>query len=74
MPVKMFVELWRSRLYVSSKYNSPLAHAVLRGILRVAMWKDNATAAARALLGHEDKGTIATMTRAKAVLRMLARE
>jgi len=72
MPDRMFVELWRSRLYVSSKFRSPLAHAVLRALLRVAMWKDVLAGSAGQLLGRQNKIDPNKLVRAKAVLRMLA--
>jgi GT2 family glycosyltransferase len=69
----MFVELWRSRLYVTSKYRSPLARLALRALLRLAMWMDILAGSARQLLRRQDNGDSNKVVRARAVLRMLAR-
>ena len=37
MPGKMFIELWRSRLYLYRKHRPPVAQIALRGVLALAM-------------------------------------
>ncbi|HET9495723.1 MAG TPA: glycosyltransferase family 2 protein, partial [Chloroflexia bacterium] len=37
MPARMFVELWRSRLYLYGKHRSPVAQLALRGLVTAAM-------------------------------------
>jgi N-acetylglucosaminyl-diphospho-decaprenol L-rhamnosyltransferase len=73
MPEKMFVELWRSRLYLYSKHYPPGDRMILRGLLRAAMWKDLAIGSVQQLSGTNKERASQTKARARGVLRMLAK-
>jgi hypothetical protein len=70
---RMFVELWRSRLYIYSKYYSRPAQTALRALVRAAMLRDiivgNLFRSSRA----NRNGRSNRARRAKAVLRMMGR-
>jgi N-acetylglucosaminyl-diphospho-decaprenol L-rhamnosyltransferase len=71
MPDRMFVELWRSRLYIYDTYFTPLAALMLRAILAVAMLKNILSAMFTRLLGRDNKQHMSSEIRKwSATLRM----
>lgn len=74
MPDRMFVELWRSRLYVSRRYYNRRQQIMLRLIVRVAMIRDIVLDRLRRIWGGKHGGDAGRTRRARAVLRMLAEE
>jgi N-acetylglucosaminyl-diphospho-decaprenol L-rhamnosyltransferase len=72
MPDNMFVELWRSRLYLYSKHYPQSHRAALELLLRAAMWRDVALASLKGLFGSRTDEENRKVQRARAVLKMLA--
>lgn len=70
MPDEMFVELWRSRLFVYDHYYALPARIGLRGILALAMLRDMFSARFGARFGAGEQRNAGLMQRARNVLRM----
>jgi GT2 family glycosyltransferase len=68
MAERMFVELWRSRLYIYSKFYTPLSAWLLRLLLGSAMLARLALGKLRSVKNEKD---LSEMRRAHFVLRML---
>jgi len=73
MPERMFVELWRSRLYLYSKHYSLAQRLLLTYMLRAAMLRDVAAVSLRRLVGINRENDEPRLRRAKAVLKMTSR-
>jgi GT2 family glycosyltransferase len=71
MPDRMFVELWRSRLYIYDKHYSRPAQTALRALLRLAMLRDLTAGVLFGNHGKRGKLVSSRARRAKAVLRMM---
>jgi GT2 family glycosyltransferase len=69
----MFVELWRSRLYIYAKYYPRLAQKALRTMLRFAMLGDLVAGAWYSLATPRSRRVSGRAHVAKAVLRMMDR-
>jgi N-acetylglucosaminyl-diphospho-decaprenol L-rhamnosyltransferase len=72
LPARMFMELWRSRLYIYSKYYPQTERVALELLLRAAMWRDIALVSMKGLLGTRTADDKSKARRARAVLRMLS--
>ncbi|MEO8284963.1 MAG: glycosyltransferase family 2 protein [Chloroflexota bacterium] len=71
MPEAMFVELWRSRLYLYAKNYGLFSRLALTLLLTVAMLRDMVTSLMRGLFRTEDETSMKRRKRAQVVLRML---
>ena len=72
MPEQMFVELWRSRLYLYAKYYPQSRTVALRQMLRMAMWRDVLLASLKSRVGARASEDEAKSRRARAVLKMIS--
>jgi len=71
LPDRMFIELWRSRLYLYDTYYTLVAAFSLRALLSVAMLKNIVSSMFARLLGREDKQHAGSQIRKwSATLRM----
>jgi N-acetylglucosaminyl-diphospho-decaprenol L-rhamnosyltransferase len=73
MPERMFVELWRSRLYLYSKHYSLARRLLLKYMVRAAMLRDLAAVSFRRLVGINRENDEPRLRRAKAVIKMTSR-
>jgi N-acetylglucosaminyl-diphospho-decaprenol L-rhamnosyltransferase len=71
LPERMFLELWRSRLYLYAKYYSRPRQAILRALLRIAMLRDIIAGSKFWTTTAKGRRRSNRSRRAKAVLRML---
>ncbi len=71
MPERMFVELWRSRLYLYAKHYPRTHQALLKSILTLAMLRDVAAISFRRAVGINRNNDEFRLRRAKAVLKMV---
>jgi GT2 family glycosyltransferase len=63
MPARMFIELWRSRLYLYRKHHSPVAQLALRGLVAAAM-------VSRIVAARVKRGRMDDLRAARQVLRL----
>jgi hypothetical protein len=71
MPERMFVELWRSRLYLYAKHYSRAQQALLKSIITLAMLRDLTAVSLRRVVGMHRKIDESRLRRAKAVLKLV---
>jgi GT2 family glycosyltransferase len=71
LPERMFVELWRSRMYIYSRYYTRTSARLLRALLRVAMWTRIVWASVRPRFGMRRGESKSAIRQANVILRMM---